>query len=207
MNYRSWRISAGKKTVQDLLVNGRETAQNWIGTLFFSLVAGISVCDMYAFRDHLTFVIDGVQQTIKYQEWVQVLAVVWSCVGACVLMLIMTFCWKEPKYPCGPRFRFDGRFIEGAVLLVMIGVFFWGITEYTEVDGAISHPSNAYFSIWGAFFFSIATFGTWLKENRNLVTKATRMGSERGVSSGRMSASSPDTSRFPLESDFRTARE
>jgi hypothetical protein len=88
----------------------------------------------------------------------------------------------------------------------MIGVWFWGLTEYTEVDGAISHPSNAYFSIWGAFLFSIATFGTWLKENRNLVTKATRMGSERGASSSRMSASSPGASRVRMESNYQTAR-
>lgn len=195
MNYRQWRVSAGKKTLQDRLVNERETCKNWCGTLLSSFIAALSVCDLYGFRNNLTFVIDGQQQKITQRNWVEVLSVVWSCVGACIGMLIMIHFWKKPRYPCGPSgCRFDGRFIECGVLLTMIAVWFYGILEFTEVNGAINGPSNAYFGIWSSFFYAIATFGTWLKENRNIVHEVVpkrmgSMGSEHSMSSGRMASS------------------
>ena len=33
-------------------------------------------------------------------------------------------------------------------LALFLQVFFWGILEFTEVNGALNGPSNAYFSIW-----------------------------------------------------------
>jgi len=189
MNYRAWRASAGKKTLQDYLVHERETCKNWIGTLLCAFIAALSVSDLYAFRNNLSFVIDGQEQKISHRNWVEVLSVVWSCVGACCAMLIMIHFWRTPLYPCGEKgCQLDGRFIECVVLLTMIAVWFWGILEFTEVNGPINGPSNAYFSIWGAFFFAIATFGTWLKENRNMVQNAARLGSERS-SSSRMGSS------------------
>ena len=147
--YHEWRVSAGKKTLQDLLVNERETMRNWIGTAFCTFVAGLSVSDLYAFRNNLKFKIDGEEVKVPLEQWIRVLALVWSCAGACIGCIVMIHFWRKPKYPCGPsRCRFDGRFIECAVLLVMIAVWFWGILEYTEVKGAINGPSNAYFSIW-----------------------------------------------------------
>lgn len=46
----------------------------------------------------------------------------------------------------------------------------------------------------GSFFFAIATFGTWLKENRRYVQEVTGVGSERGMSSSTM-PSDRDSSR------------
>lgn len=212
MSCREWRICAGKKTLQDLLVNERETAKNWIGTLLCSLIAALSVTDLYAFRNNLVFIIDGEQQALPVRDWYITLGIVWCSVGACIAMLIMIFYWKTPRYPCGPSgCRFDGRFIEGVVLVTMIGVWFYGILEFTEVNGAVNKPSNAYFSIWGSFFFAIATFGTWLKENRSLVQHATRLSSSgRDLSDGasRLAASSPRSSNMTMVSDrmYTTAR-
>ena len=179
VNYRTWRISAGKRTLLEYLANERETAKNWVGTLICALVAAFSVCDLYAFRNNLKFVIDGREEKISAEQWIQVISLVWSCVGACLAMLIMILFWVNPYYWCG--IRFDGRFIEGFLLLSMIAVWFWGLLVFTEVNGPLNGPSNSYFSIWGAFFFAIATFGTWMKENRNIVRNVVprRMESER----------------------------
>lgn len=183
-SFITWRISAGKRTIEDYLKNERETARNWIGTFLCSLIAALSVCDLYIYRGNLTFVIDGEEVKASSQQWVKVMSCVWSCVGACILMLIMIHFWVNPWYWCG--IRFDGRFIEGLVLLVLIAVWFWAILEFTQVSAPINGPSNAYFSIWGAFFFSILTFGTWLKENRNIVQNAVPRRDHSQSSSGRM---------------------
>lgn len=130
MGYRTWRISAGKKTLSEMLVTERETARNWIGTCLATLIAALSVSDLYAFRNNLTFVIDGETHTIPKTEWYQILATVWTCFTVCCIMLLMIFCWTKPRFPFGPNgCRFDGRFIEGIVLLGLIGVYFWGILE------------------------------------------------------------------------------
>ena len=121
--YREWRVAAGKKTLQDLLVNERETMRNWIGTFFCTFVAGLSVSDLYAFRNNLKFVVDGEEVKVTFRQWTQVLALVWSCNGACIGCIAMIHFWRKPKYPCGPsRCRFDGRVIECVMLLTMISV-------------------------------------------------------------------------------------
>lgn len=146
--YREWRVSAGKKTLEDLLVNERETMRNWIGTFFCTFIAALSVSDLYAFRNNLKFVIDGEEFKYSHPQWIQALSMVWSCVGVCIAMICMIHYWRKPVFPCGSKCRFDGRFIECVVLLAMIGVWFWGILAFTEVNGPINGPSNAYFSIW-----------------------------------------------------------
>ena len=60
------------------------------------------------------------------------------------------------------------RQLEGLILLALIGIFFFFVYEYTGVDGVITGLNNAYFALWGAWINSVFTFGTWLRENKNI---------------------------------------
>ena len=169
LNLGVWRSGADKPTLQEMVQqrSSRETTRNWIGTLFFSTITALSVSDLYTNRQNLTFIVQGEEQQPPQQLWIQVLCVVYACLATCILVLVCNHYLTEPLPLCGSRFSFDWRHVEGILVLALISIWAWNVMEYTGVNGAFSQPSNPYFGIWGTFFFSILTFGTWLKENKD----------------------------------------
>jgi hypothetical protein len=165
----------------------RETTINWIWTLAFSLLFALSIVDVYYNRDHLVISFDAIQ--LDHKRWVQVLSTVWADVVVCILAIIInehtgatTQGSRAVAQPTFSRTRsssadvkykyiFGWRQLEGIVLCCASGFKFYIILTYTGVDGVINGLSNAYFGIWGSFFNSIFTFGTWLRENKNTVIR------------------------------------
>jgi len=58
--------------------------------------------------------------------------------------------------------------LEGVLLVIMGSFWSWVVFRFTGVNGLVNGPSNSYFGVWGAFFYSISTFGVWLKEHLRL---------------------------------------
>lgn len=167
-----------------------ETTHNWIWTAFFSFLFACSVADVYHNRDFLEIEIVGFgPMRANPKDWFIVLSVVWTEALVCVLAIILNESLPTNNatglLPC--RFRscrrtsanndvddqiiyrcvFGWRQIEGLVIFISAALKFWIILTYTGVDDVISGLSNAYFGVWGSFFNSVFTFGTWLRENKN----------------------------------------
>lgn len=96
---------------------------------------------------------------------------VWSEAALCTIALVFNHFWTRAiKLHCGGgcRFVLNWRFLEGILILGDMGVKFWVILVYTGADGVIAGLNNAYFGIWGSFFNIVFTFGTWLRENKDI---------------------------------------
>jgi hypothetical protein len=172
VNFGVWRVSAGRPSLADKInLHHRETSYNWIWTLCFLFIFAGSATDIYFNRDDITLRLKGEVLELSQREWLIILAIVWAFVGICLLALLFNHCLTkevEVKFCGGSRFVLGWRQIEGIVILAMVGVFFWIIYKHTGANGVINGLNNGYFSVWGAFFNSVFTFGTWLRENKDI---------------------------------------
>lgn len=128
---------------QWLRSTSRETNFYWVNLLFFSMITLLSVLDVFL--------------TGPYDiQWIMVISSI-VVVGCCILALLMNMAcinfvsWYK---------------LEGLIIFALSGYWSWVVFTMTGVNGLVHGPSNAYFGVWGSFFFAISTFGSWLKEHR-----------------------------------------
>jgi len=172
LNLGVWRESADlPRLAVKVLTHHRETTYNWCWTLIFTLVNAGAVTDMYFNRDEITLRLKGEALVLSFEGWMTVLGLVWSQVGVCILAISINHYWL---HSCKIQLSGDCRFVlnwkgpEGLLILFLVGLNFWVILTYTGVDGVITGLNNSYFSVWGTFFNTVFTFGTWLRENRDI---------------------------------------
>jgi hypothetical protein len=173
LNCGVWRVSAGRPSLAEKInLHHRETTYNWIWTLCFLFIFAGAATDIYLNRDEITFRLKGEVLVLSQRDWLIILSIVWAFVGICLLALLFNhYLTKEVEVKfCGGRRRFvlGWRQFEGIIILAMVGVFFWIIYTQTGANGVINGLNNGYFSVWGAFFNSVFTFGTWLRENKDI---------------------------------------
>ena len=175
VNCGVWRMSAGLPSLaEQITFHHRETTYNWLWTfLFVSIVAG-SVSDIYINRDDITLRLKGKVLDLSQNDWVLILSLSWGFVGVCIMALTLNhYCHHEISIRLwqrigGGRFVLGWRQLEGFAILGMVVVFFWMIYQQTGVNGIVNGLNNAYFGVWGSFFNAVFTFGTWIRENRNI---------------------------------------
>jgi hypothetical protein len=175
-NYMVWRESAGLSPLFFGKKHKRETTDNWFWTAFFSTILAGSATDIYIYRNQLTITLNGQNVQVTQTDWYIVLSIVWSEVILCSLALLLNEFQVEPyKLPClchrkGSTYRcvFGWRQIEGFIILIAMGGKYYVVLNYTGVDTVINGLTNAYVGAWGTFFASVFSFGTWLRESRNV---------------------------------------
>ena len=173
LNYGVWRVSAGKPSIAEKInFHHRETTYNWFWTLFFVCVFALSATDIYLNRNEITLRIKGEVINLSHREWIMIISIIWGFVGICLCALFFNhYLTRSIEFKlCDSRSRFviGWRHVEGVVILGMLGVFFWFTYALTGADGVVNGLNNGYFSVWGSFFNSVFTFGTWLRENKNI---------------------------------------
>jgi hypothetical protein len=174
LNCGVWRVSAGLPSIAEQASHHhRETTYNWLWTLLFVFTFAAAATDIYFNRDEIApLKLKGKELDLSLRDWIMVLSIIWSFVFVCVAALLlnhyMTKSLEIRLYGGKSRFVLGWRQLEGVVILGMVGTFFWIIYEHTGVDGLVNGLNNAYFAVWGSFFNSVFTFGTWLRENKNI---------------------------------------
>jgi hypothetical protein len=172
LNYGVWRVSAGLSSLAEKVnLHHRETTYNWLWTLSCLFIFAGAATDNYFNREEVTVRQKGQDVDLSDREWRIILAICWSFVAVSLLALFMNHVsTKSLDFMLCGKFRVmvGWRHIEGLVILLMVGVFFWFIYEHTGVDSSLNGLNNGYFGAWGAFFNSVFLFGTWLRENKNL---------------------------------------
>ena len=161
MNFGLWRISSGKTSWDELLHSKRQTSFNWFWTMIFAVISSCGASDLYANRYHVAnqFETENFGADLKLALilfWMSVVICFAALAGNCYLT-------KEFSVACCQKFEtiFAWRQVEVILILGMFGLYGWVIFSQLSV---YNEPSNVYFGVWGTFFSSIFTFGTWLKE-------------------------------------------
>mmetsp|Transcript_20298 Transcript_20298/g.57647 ORF Transcript_20298/g.57647 Transcript_20298/m.57647 type:complete len:589 (-) Transcript_20298:456-2222(-) len=168
-NYGTWRISANKPSFAEFVIfHHRETTYNWVWLLMFSFAFALASSDIYFNREELEIQYRGRQEVdLTRREWFYVLCAFWSFPVICIMALFFNHYIKTTSIIACCNFGW--RHIEGLLLFGMMGAYFWIIFAHTGVSGVINGVQNAYFAVWGSFFNTVFTFGTWLRENRDIV--------------------------------------
>jgi hypothetical protein len=187
LNCGVWRVSAGLPSLAEQVSNHhRETTYNWLWTLLFASTFAGAVSDIYFCRKDVTLRFRGKDLDLSERAWIIILSIVWGCVGICITAVLLNhYLHQEISFKiCGGKIRFllGWRQLEGIVILVMVVIFFWLIYAHTGANGLINGLTNAYFGCWGSFFNSVFTFGTWLRENKDIeYIVRNKVNSNRGV--------------------------
>jgi hypothetical protein len=163
MNFGVWRISCGKVSFEDLLHSQkRATSFNWLWTVICALVSSLGASDLYANREHLSDKYEGGKYSTSDLKMAMILA--WVSVGIGLVALLGNhYLTKEYSVTCCHKFEkaFGWRQGEFCLIILMLALYGYIIFNQTPV---LNEPSNVYFGVWGTFFSSLFTFGTWLKE-------------------------------------------
>jgi hypothetical protein len=164
MNFGVWRVSCGKASYEDLLRNHkRATSFNWVWTIICTLISSLGATDLYANRDHLAYKFEGEKFDAEDLKMGMILA--WVSVGICLVALLGNhYLTKEFSVTCCQKFEMTFDWRQGEVCLICMMLGFYGFIIFNQVPG-FHEPSNTYFGVWGTFFSSLFTFGTWLKES------------------------------------------
>lgn len=130
---------------------------NWFYAFIFCIVTASSVTDMYLNRDYFVFYdSNGTPVVPVTSDWIRAVVITWTAVVTSALVMAAKIKWDN--------WQKVYSYCEGLLIATFIGVAAWVCTTFTGVQGPIRGPSNAYFGLWGIFFSSLATFGTWLRE-------------------------------------------
>jgi hypothetical protein len=111
---------------------------------------------MYINREYFVFYDNQGKLIVPVNfEWIQAILTAWGTVllSGMVILFKVKFIWK-------PVFSY----LEGLLIFSLSIMSAWACTTFTGVQGLILGPSNPYFGMWGVFFSSLATLGTWLRE-------------------------------------------
>lgn len=120
------------------------TTFSWACTLIFSIITLLSLLDMFLVANML----------ICKASLIMILSCSASA-GCCIFVLLMRACCKPDKNPW--------HLLEGLMSFLLSSFWTWVVFRFTGINGTVNEPSNSYFGVWGAFFYSISTFGIWLK--------------------------------------------
>mmetsp|Transcript_21074 Transcript_21074/g.31196 ORF Transcript_21074/g.31196 Transcript_21074/m.31196 type:complete len:373 (+) Transcript_21074:142-1260(+) len=123
------------------------TTYSWACTLIFSIITLLSLLDMFLVAKMLTCKAS--------------LIMLLSCTasaGCCIFVLLMNACCNSDKNPW--------HLLEGLLSFLLSSFWTWVVFRFTGINGTINEPSNNYFGVWGSFFYSISTFGIWLKGHK-----------------------------------------
>lgn len=172
MNFSAWRAGADRRTIRELFnASPCETSYNWWIMLTFSAILALYLLDSYFERGRAS--VDDINY-FKYapdSTWVRSLSISWSCTGTCIFSLLFCYFDTGSHYLVDMRcckVRVGWRLFECIAILALIGLSGYGVFEFTGVNGLLNYPSNTYFACWGLFFSSLACFGTWLHENKEM---------------------------------------
>jgi hypothetical protein len=162
LTYSIWRDSANKPTIFDLLTctltsHRKIPQEKWAMLAFTTLVACLSVVDLYANRDFVVTVQGGVPQEVPHNEWIKTLCVVTGALSACVVALIGNNRFTEPLEMtlCGPyKLTLDWRQVEGTLAIGVLGTFLYVYFATSGVAWNRQTLGNAYFSSWLSFLLS-----------------------------------------------------
>jgi len=156
LTFGVWRHSADlPQLAAKILTHHRETTYNWCWVLIFSLITAGSATDLFFHRTEVTLRLQGEELVLEYGMWMRVLGMVWALVAVCLVALFFNHFWTNTwklKVSSECRFVLNWRFLEGLLILSLMGVQCWAIISYTGADGVINGLNNTYFGIWGAFF-------------------------------------------------------
>jgi len=152
-----WLVESGTTSLGDMLEKHRRTSKNWAGTLLFSFITLASLLD--AFTE-----VDGVRSLTETSILIMLICSSVSCLS-CISAILMNVWCGDPQPNCCTLSYIWSR-IEGLLLLILGGFWSWVVFELTGINGLANGPSNSYFGVWGSFYFSISTFGVWLKDFR-----------------------------------------
>lgn len=158
-----WRNCAEQSNLTEFISRHRMTTVfNWFWTLIFSIITAAAISDMYRNRAHIVFFTgeEGTPEKPSQKMWIQGLSITWSSTATSGLFIMAKMLWKTWKR--------GWVYFEGFVVAAFVGTYIYICVTYTGIAGYISGPSNAYFGVWGTFFASLITFGTWLRENRSV---------------------------------------
>ncbi|CAB9503227.1 expressed unknown protein [Seminavis robusta] len=172
LNMGVWRQSANlpRLTVK-VLTHHRETTYNWTWTLVFVLLTAGAGTDLYLHRQDVQLRYEGQRLVLDEWQWTRVLVMLWSEVFLCLLAIFFNHVWSTAlkfNFPGGCRFVLNWRSLEGLLILGDVGFKFWMILTATGADGVITGLNNVYFGVFGSFFNIVFTFGTWLRENKDI---------------------------------------
>lgn len=146
LNLGVWRESADlPRLAMKILLHHRETTYNWCWTLLFVMITAGSATDMYFHRDLIELKLKGENLALSWGDWMRVLGVVWSESLLCVISIVSNHVWSgacKLNCPGGCRFVLNWRFLEGLIILTLVGFKFWIILEYTGVYGVINGLNN-----------------------------------------------------------------
>ena len=156
------------------MLHDRETQYNWSWTLFSVCVYSGSLTDVYLSRNDLVLRLKGEVLNLSRLNWIRVLSINWAMAAICLIALLVNQYTKSSfggliLKGCDGKSKciFGWRQIEGILALAMAGYTFWIIFAFTGADSVINGLKNSYFGVWGSFYNSVFTFGTWLRENKN----------------------------------------
>lgn len=172
LNYGVWRTSSGLSSLAERIsTHHRETTYNWLWLLLCTCIFAGSATDIYFNRDELDlrFGTDGTD--LSDQDWRIVLAIIWSFLGLGLISVLLNHYATQSidiRFGANSRIVLGWRHCEGAIILVMVGGFFFLLIDHSGVDGVVNGLTNSYFSLWGAFFNSVFLLGTWLRENKKI---------------------------------------
>lgn len=163
MNFGVWRVSCGKVSFEDLLHDQkRATTFNWFWTVICALVSSLAASDLYANREHLSDKFEGGKYDMSDIKLGMILA--WASVGIGIVALLGNhYLTKEFSVTCCQKFEMTFDWRQGEVCLICMMLGLYGYIIFNQIP-AFNEPSNVYFGVWGTFFSSLFTFGTWLKE-------------------------------------------
>lgn len=170
LNYDVWRTGADLQSVSEYLQASRRlassTTYNWFYTSAYALVVSSAIVDLYLYNDLQEFIDNDEQSILSDQgEWTRAISICWGMFGVSLLSIYASIKWGQDQ-PI--RFCCDAvtswRYVEGLILVGFVGGSGWISIEYTGVQGPIQAPSNAYFGVWGLFFSSLITFGSWMRQ-------------------------------------------
>ena len=143
-------LGNGDSIMERLNKSAARTNFYWICTLLFSLITFLSLID--------TFIESGGVEQLRERTSLIMLIFSGGSGVCCIVSLILNTLIPSPlNIWCK---------IEGLTLLALCGFWTYVVFTFTGINGIVNGPSNSYFGVWGTFYFSITTFGVWMKERR-----------------------------------------
>jgi len=162
-----WREGADRPTVVDAVRDHpRLTTFNWMCTAACSGVSTLTVVDLYVAERMGGTYHDEKLRNFTRRDWLAWLLV--PCATAVWSSLAPLTSHLTARRGVKRQVRLAWRQVEGVCALALVGVWSYAILNFTGVNGVVNGVNNAYLGVWATFLCSIFTFGTWIRDNRDV---------------------------------------
>jgi len=172
MTYKLWREGAGKDSLLDVLTNHRRmTTYNWFWICFFSAITLFSLTDLYAHRNSTSSIFGISLTSVDPRTWRQLWILTGVTTGLSFAVPVTNHFLTRPntdRREATRKFRILFRQVEGIILLAMLGMYAYIITNFTGVNSPINGINNPYLGTWGTFLSIVLAFSTWLRDGKNV---------------------------------------